>query len=1128
MSLEHVGVPVEGFVYLTRFLAESPPGTDWRGEVARALVHRLGVALVAFLEREDGIWVVRSAHAADPELGRLVHRGMGLAASGHEAGGALCGAVEEVACEALGTGQAASREVTDPAAMTLVGVPIRSEGVGRAVMVVGHRVPVPLFDTWVDAYRAIAAQVALRLGVGRERVTDEASHPSTWAIAEWDATFDAMDDVVWLLDANHRVIRANVATRAVFGLEPAQCIGRLCWELAHGTAGPHVRCPVRRMRGTHRREIEEFRLNRRWVRVTADPLFDEGGRYAGAVHVVVDRTEWKRKEEALRECERHLSAVQRLARVGSWVWQAGWRHVECSEEMARLWGFPRGTTRARRRAIMERIHPEDRLRVRAAIARAVGDRDRADVVCRLLLPDGVERFLSGVIYAEWDGDGQPVLVRGIAQDITTQKRGEERLRKRVAYEQLLARVSALALESDTFDTFLETCLQLMGTTIGASRAYLFEHRHGLETMDNTFEWVAPGVPSEKDNLQGIPAGAFPWWMERLRNFEVIRYSDVREMPSEAVREILEKQGVMSILVVPLVVDREYYGFIGFDSCGVRREWAEEDVGVLMSAARIIATAVERHRAREALRRSEENYRSLAETTRDVILVHDMNGVLTYINQAGLELTGHNLQDVLGQPISLFVPPEYDKDIRERWVALTHGTVQPTVYEAEILSRNRERIPVEISSTPIRSSEGKEGVLVVARDITERKRAAAEREHLQAQLHQARKMESIGRLAGGIAHDFNNMLAVIIGHADLVLMETPSGDPHRQDLEEILRAANRSAELTRQLLGFARKQLIAPRVLDMNRTIEGMLQMLRRLIGEHIELVWVPAPDLWQVLVDPSQVDQILVNLCVNARDAIGETGTITIETSNVVVDGAYCAAHAGFVPGEFAVLSVTDDGCGIEACHLDKVFEPFFTTKGMGQSTGMGLATVYGIVKQNRGHINVYSEPGHGTTFRVYLPRHQGRVFEPTTRDPRRIPPGRGESILLVEDEPGVLSMTSLMLERLGYSVVAVNRPSEAVEVARTRAGELDLLMTDVIMPEMSGKDLARRVQASCPGIGVLYASGYTATTVAGKGVLGEGGDFIQKPFSTEELACKVRKALDKAREKRGDRSGPPDPSESL
>lgn len=400
-------------------------------------------------------------------------------------------------------------------------------------------------------------------------------------------------------------------------------------------------------------------------------------------------------------------------------------------------------------------------------------------------------------------------------------------------------------------------------------------------------------------------------------------------------------------------------------------------------------------------------------------------------------------------------------------------------------------------------------LKLAKTLEERKRSETEREQLQEQLNQVQKMESVGRLAGGVAHDFNNMLGVILGHTELALLKADPFQPLCSDLQEIRKAAERSAKLVRQLLAFARKETIAPRRLDLNKTVEGMLKMLHRLIGEDIELTWLPGAQDWQVKVDPSQIDQILANLCVNARDAIGGVGKIIIETAHAVFDEEYCRNHAGYISGEFVMLAVSDDGCGIAKEVLVNIFEPFFTTKAVGEGTGLGLATVFGIVKQNNGFINVYSESGHGTTFRIYLPRHSKN--ETVAKAERPEPLRRGhETILLVEDETEILELGKMILESFGYSVLAADTPAEAISLANKNAAAIDLLITDVVMPGMNGRELAVKLAPIIPDLTCLFMSGYTADVIAHRGVLDEGVHFIQKPFSMQNLAAKVREALDK------------------
>lgn len=395
------------------------------------------------------------------------------------------------------------------------------------------------------------------------------------------------------------------------------------------------------------------------------------------------------------------------------------------------------------------------------------------------------------------------------------------------------------------------------------------------------------------------------------------------------------------------------------------------------------------------------------------------------------------------------------------------------------------------------------------DVTDIVLAEMEKSRLEAQLHQAQKMESIGRLAGGVAHDFNNMLTIILGHAELGLMRLGLDHPARVDFTEISKTAQRSADLTGQLLAFARRQTIAPKVLDLNEATASLLKMLHRLIGEDIQLKWHPAAELWKVNVDPTQIDQILANLCVNARDAIEDTGKITIETANGSYDAEYCAANLGFIPGDYVLLVVSDDGCGMDRETQAHIFEPFFTTKALGEGTGLGLATVYGIVRQNNGFIKVYSEPGQGTTFKIYLPRYTGAVEQDQKKAALSLPSHGHECILLVEDEAGILNMTKSLLEKFGYTVLTAGTPGKAITLAKEYEGAISLLLTDVVMPEMNGRELANKLR----DLGVvqksLFMSGYTANVIAHHGALDKGVNFISKPFSAQDLAVKVREVLD-------------------
>ena len=528
---------------------------------------------------------------------------------------------------------------------------------------------------------------------------------------------------------------------------------------------------------------------------------------------------------------------------------------------------------------------------------------------------------------------------------------------------------------------------------------------------------------------------------------------------------------------------------------------------------------ERRQAEEALQESEEKYRAFFNQSVWGIYLHDLDGRILDVNEMACLQSGYARDELLQLTVFDLLPDSADttnmpKDeilrLWHEWQPDYRSTIQ-----GEHQRKDGEIFPIEVSTGVVRYGD-KRLLLAIVQDITERKRAATERERLREQLAQAQKIEAVGRLAGGVAHDFNNMLEVIIGHAELAMHRIDPSHPLYGDLVEIHKAGRRSADLTRQLLAFARKQVITPRVLDLNEAVANMLTMLRRLIGEGIELTWVPDAGLWPVEIDPGQLNQILINLCLNARDAIGVTrregtGTITVETQNVVCDESYSAGRPEFVPGDYVQLTVSDDGCGMEKEVLDIVFEPYFTTKAENQSGGLGLATVYGAVKMNKGFIHVYSERDQGTVFKIYLPRSTGQVAP--IPPPRQGVQGGRETVLLVEDEPAVLRLAQTVLGRLGYVVLTAPRPGEAVHLAAEYGGGIDLLVTDVVMPEMNGRELAARIGVDHPGLKCLYMSGYTANVIAHQGVLEEGVWFLQKPFSIDELAAKVRAVLDAAAE---------------
>lgn len=665
----------------------------------------------------------------------------------------------------------------------------------------------------------------------------------------------------------------------------------------------------------------------------------------------------------------------------------------------------------------------------------------------LITAEGSITFLStkGPLY---DASGKVIGSFGISHNITERRRAEESIAKeRTLSEDIINSLPGIF--------------------------YIYDESFKLIRWNKKHEEVTGYSP---DELQG--RFILDWFSEEYKPHILSRVQSVfAEGESSAEATLLVKGGsqipyFFSGRMATLDGKRCLIG-VGIDITERKRSDAERT---------LLATAVEQ---------AEEN-----------VLVTDYRRTIIYINPAFERSSGYSLDELRGKKLRDLRSARHDDAFyRKMKEVLDRGETWMGV----IINRGKDGRDFEIEGTisPIRDATGAVTHFVAAGRNMSRLRK------LERELYQAQKMESVGRLAGGVAHDFNNMLGVIIGHADLALLELGPTQPLYANLQEILKAAQRSANLVRQLLAFARKQTISPRVLDINETVESMLSMVRRLIGEDIELRWKPGVGVWPVKIDPTQIDQILANLCVNARDAIAGVGSVLIETSNVSLGDSHSRGHPEAPQGDHVLLTVADTGCGMEKPVLEKLFEPFFTTKEVNKGTGLGLATVYGIVKQNHGLIEVQSEPGQGTAFRIYFPR----TYLPT-REEQPSPDifenlDGTETVLLVEDDESLLELAKRTLERHGYRVLSAHHPTEALNQARAYPGPIDLLVTDVIMPAMNGKQLKEQLGAFKSGFRCIFMSGYTSDVIAEQDILDEGVDFLQKPFSVQELSAKVREILD-------------------
>ena len=522
--------------------------------------------------------------------------------------------------------------------------------------------------------------------------------------------------------------------------------------------------------------------------------------------------------------------------------------------------------------------------------------------------------------------------------------------------------------------------------------------------------------------------------------------------------------------------------------------------------------IQAHKETEAaLRESAERYRHMVEVARDIVYTTDHLGNFTYVNPTACTVTGYPTNEILGRHFTFLVAPDWVSRVESYYHTQFSNRSPETLLEFPIVTKTGDIKWVEQTVVLLTEGDHVTGFQAIVRDITARKKVEEEKAALEEQLIQSQKMEAVGKLAGGIAHDFNNLLTAVSGYAELAMMQTPVSDRTTQYLQEIHKSAARASDLTRQLLAFSRQQVFEPKVLDLNQLVIDLDRMLRRLIGEDIELVILTTQEKSAVHVDPGQMEQVIVNLAVNSRDSMPEGGKITIETSIVGYHDASSRPYREVPTGDYVLLTVTDTGTGITDEVKEHIFEPFFTTKDVGKGTGLGLSTCYGIVKQSGGYITVESEYGHGTTFRIHVPHVNEEVHYIQQQDELLYMPSGDETVLVVEDEPTVRALTSNILNQQGYTVLEASNGVEALRIAQEHLGtEIDILVTDVVMPLMSGLELADRFMSLHPDSTVLFMSGYTDHTVINNSELETDGNFMAKPFSPSTLAHKVREVIEK------------------
>jgi PAS domain S-box-containing protein len=844
---------------------------------------------------------------------------------------------------------------------------------------------------------------------------------------------------------------------------------------------------------------------------SAAPIRDIDGSICGVVLVFRDVSEEYRIAEALKSSEeQYREIVERTGDLITSVNENGMLTYvnHCTEK---IFGLP--AAQCLGKSAFECIHPEDREKTVKWFSDCMSNHlEQSSFENRQINKVTQEIFhLLWMSSFHYDDKGRLLWVNSLAHDITELRLREEERKSHIRFLENLEQVDRVIKQETDVEQMLWNIVKTVFSIFDCDRAWLlYPCDPDAPFFRVPVEITKPEYPGAKVLNVDVPMspGQALNMQEALNSDTPVTYTDGTERPITTAKMF----GVQSQMFMPIYPKLGDPWVFGMHQCSHPRIWTGAEKRLLKEIGRRISDGLSSALYLRELGESETRLKQASASGK--VGLWDWNLITNKVffssewkRQIGYE--DHEISDDFSEWQCRVHPEDLTQTLQK---IRDYRDGHSSQYEVEFRLRHKDDSYrwILAQGSIMLDVQGKQQRFLGSHvDITERKLEEEEKEKLQIQLQQAQKLEAIGQLAGGVAHDFNNMLGVILGHAEMAMEDVELSRPLYANLEEIRKAATRSAEITRQLLAFARKQTVAPKVIDLNETIEGMLKMLRRLIGENIDLAWLPGAGLWSVKIDPSQIDQILANLFVNARDAIAGVGKITVETGNNTFDEEYCDAHAGFVTGEYSRIVVSDNGSGMDKETLRHIFEPFFTTKGVGEGTGLGLATVYGAVRQNDGFINVYSEPGRGTTFTIYLPRYAGQSGQVRDENALNSELHGNETILLVEDEPTILGMTVKMLERFGYTVLASSSPNDAIRQAAEFAGEIQMLMTDVVMPEMNGRDLADRLLGGYPKMKCLFMSGYTANIITNHGVLDEGMYFIQKPFSKKDLAAKVRQVME-------------------
>ncbi len=868
------------------------------------------------------------------------------------------------------------------------------------------------------------------------------------------AIFDGALDAMLLAADDGAYIDANPAACALFRLPRAALIGRSLADFAAPDYDAAAAYRTFREQGSMRGVFPLRRLDggARYVEFSALANVVPG------VHLSIlrDVTERIEAEQRLRASRDLLEEAQAIAHVGSWT--SGLAHdaeIRWTRECYRIFGVPEGTT-ITVASLFSRVHPADR-EILSGAGRDVLERAvPLDVEHRVERPDGTVRWVHARAHVERDAAGAPVGMVGTVQDITDRH----------------ASLEALRASEERYRRIVEG------------------------TSDGVWTYDADGNTTFMNAQMAAMVG---WTASDAVGRSVYAFIAEQDQPAARERTLRRLRGIGERTELRLQRKDGSEAWASVQANPIFAPDGRYDGGVAL-----VTDISDQRRADEARAR----LAAIVDSSADAILSEALDGTITTWNRGAERLYQYTAAEIVGRSISMLMPPGMgDDEVHLLDQVARGGAVRH--YETKRRRKDGALVEVALTVSPIRDAAGTViGASKIARDLTAQRQIEAELRRTEDQFRQAQKLEAVGRLAGGVAHDFNNLLSVVLSYSDLATQELAPGDPVRDDIDQIRSAGRRAAGLTQQLLAFSRRQVLTPRVLDLGELLANMQKMLQRLVGEDIELTLLTGREVGRVLADPGQIDQVVMNIVVNARDAMPNGGQLTIETMNVDLGAEQVGAHLDVPAGEYVLLAISDTGVGMDAATRAHIFEPFFTTKEQGKGTGLGLATVFGIVKQSGGQISVDSEPGRGTTFKIYLPRtDRADVHAEDSAPPLAL---RGtETILLVEDEDQVRHVASAILRRHGYHVLEASNGGEAFLISRELDAKIHLLLTDVVMPRMSGRKLAEELTPQRPDMKVLFTSGYTDDAIVHHGVLHAGIAFLHKPFTPDGLLRKVREVLD-------------------